>query len=71
MNASTDPFSGFSQRLIFGIVAPLISATVAILIATGVAKPYPNLMIAYLICVAIGVFGLIQFIIAIAELRQS
>ena len=71
MNSSTNPASHVRRRVRFGAVAVLASATIAILIATGVAEPYPNLRFAYFLCVAVGVFGLIQLIVASAGSKQS
>lgn len=71
MQPSTSSGHRFSKRLIFGVTAPLVSAAIAILIATGVAEPYPNLRVAYLLCVAVGVVGLVQFVLAIVEPKPS
>lgn len=57
------------RRVVYGLLAPAVSATIALLIANGVAEPYPNLRLAYLICVAVGVSGLVQLIIGITEQR--
>jgi len=65
MNTVADPGSR-RRRLRFGFVAVLASATISIMIATGVAAPYPNLRFAYFLCVAVGVAGLIHLIIALA-----
>lgn len=53
------------RRLYVALVAILASVVIATLIARGAVTPYPNLQLAYLICVAVGVFGLIQLVIAI------
>jgi len=66
MNTSTDPALNRRRRLRFGILAVLASATIAILIATGTAEPFPNLRFAFLLCIAVGVVGLIQLILAVA-----
>jgi len=66
MVITADPASRLRRRLRFGIVAILASSTIATLIATGLARPHPSLEFAYLICVAVGIFGLIQLILAIA-----
>ena len=63
MNNSIDQASDSRRRINLGVVAILVSATIAILIATGMARPYPDLKFAYLICAAVGVFGLIQLIV--------
>lgn len=48
------------RRLRFALAAILGSATIATLIATGLAHPHPDLKLAYLLCVAVGVIGLVQ-----------
>lgn len=53
------------RRLFVALVAILASVVIAALIARGAINPYPNLKLAYLICVAVGVFGFIQLVIAI------
>lgn len=45
-----------------GILGITISVIIASLIKTGVAQPYPSEMVAYLACVGVGVWGLIDFI---------
>jgi hypothetical protein len=55
----------------FGIVAVLASAVIAILIATDAVKPYPTLKMAYLTCAVIGCVGLIQFIYSITVAKRS
>jgi hypothetical protein len=45
-----------------GLVAVGASGTIATLIHTGVASPYPDLRIAYLLCIAVGVWGLIEIV---------
>jgi len=71
MISSTDPAAHRPRRFRFGIIAILASATIAMLIATGAAEPYPNLRFAYFICVAVSVVGLIQRVIAVARSRQA
>jgi len=71
MNTSPAPTSHVRRRFLFGIVALLASSAIAILISTGAAEPYPNLKFAYLLCVAVGVFGLVQLIVAVAGMKQS
>ena len=70
MNTIAQPVAHLRRRVLFGIVALLASAAIAILIATGLAEPYPNLRFAYLLCVAVGVVGLIQLIVAVAGLKR-
>jgi hypothetical protein len=67
MSTSNDAVSHFPKRIVFGLVALVVSATIAWLIANGIAQPYPDLKFAYLICVAVAVAGLIQLIIGVAE----
>lgn len=69
MNTSKSSSMTKQQRLIFGLVAILSSILIAILIKTGVAKPYPNLIFAYFICVAVSVVGFVYLIIAVAGKR--
>ena len=71
MNGSIAPVPRSHRQLRFGVIAVVASATVATLIATGVAEPYPDLRMAYLICVAVAVFGLVQLIVGIAGLKRS
>ena len=70
MYTSTEPAVHPRRRVLFGMVALLASATIAILISTGVAEPYPNPRFAYLLCAAVGVFGLIQLMVVIAGLKR-
>ena len=67
---STIKHSKFPKRLTFGILALLISATIATLIYIDLVTPHPNLKFSYLICVAVGVTGLIQLIIGLTELNE-
>lgn len=66
---SVSPHAGqhLRRRLQVALVAILASVAIATLIATGAAKPYPNLKFAYFICVAVGVFGLVQLVVAITS----
>lgn len=48
------------RRRTRGLVALAVSGLIAALIYFGVATPYPELRTAYLICVGVGVWGLID-----------
>lgn len=50
------------RRPVFGIVALAASSSIAILIKTGLANPYPDPDLAYIVCLAVGTAGLIQLI---------
>lgn len=71
MTESTQPVPNTRQLRIFGIVAVLASAAIAILIATGAANPYPTLKAAYLTCAVIGCIGVIQVVYSIAVAKHS
>lgn len=71
MTESTQPVPKVGQLPIFGIVAVLASAVIAILLATEAVSPYPTLKSAYLTCAIVGCIGLIQFVYSIAVARQS
>jgi hypothetical protein len=45
-----------------GLVALAASGVIAALMYFGLATPYPELKIAYLICVGVGVWGLIGIV---------
>lgn len=59
------------QSRMFGIVAVLASATIAILIATDAVNPYPSLKLAYITCAVIGSAGVIQLAYASGIAKQS
>jgi hypothetical protein len=65
MNATPDNVPHPRRRLRFALAAILGSATIATLMATGLAHPHPELKLAYLLCVAVGATGLVQLGIAI------
>ena len=67
MNASPQAGPHHRRRLYLALVAIRASVVIATLIARGAVTPYPNLKLAYLICVAVGLFGLIQLVIAISS----
>lgn len=67
MNASPHAALHYRRRLRVALVAIVTSAVIATLIATGAANPHPNLKFAYLICAAVGMFGLIQLVLAITS----
>ena len=71
MTESTQPVPNIRQLRIFGIVAVLASVAIAMLIATGVANPYPTLKAAYLTCAVIGCIGVIQVVYSIAVAKHS
>ena len=50
------------KRLIRGAIAIVASAVIALLIRTGIAEPHPDLIWAYICCVAVGLWGLIEII---------
>lgn len=62
MNTETNRATRSHRRFAFGIVAIAASVTIAVLIGTGLANPYPSLEFAYLICLVAGATGLIQLI---------
>jgi hypothetical protein len=70
MTESTQCPAKTRQLQIFGIVAVLASAAIAILIATEVVNPYPTLKAAYIICAIIGCIGLIQVVYSIAVVKH-
>jgi len=49
------------------LVAIVTSVVIAALIAMGAATPHPNLKFAYLLCAVVGIFGLIQLVVAITS----
>ncbi|UTW66332.1 hypothetical protein KFE94_17030 [bacterium SCSIO 12643] len=51
-----------SKLRLRGIWAVTASVVIAALIKSGIAQPYPNEMFAYLTCIGVGVWGLIDFI---------
>jgi UDP-N-acetylmuramyl pentapeptide phosphotransferase/UDP-N-acetylglucosamine-1-phosphate transferase len=59
------------QTRMFGIVAILASATIAILLATDAVNPYPSLKLAYITCAVIGSAGVIQLAYASSMAKQS
>ena len=70
MTESTQCVAKTRQLRIFGIVAVLASAAIAILIATEVVNPFPTLNAAYIICALIGCIGLIQVVYSIAVAKH-
>lgn len=50
------------KLLIRGLIAMIVSGTIALLIRTGIVEPYPNLKLAYIGCSAVGTWGLIDII---------
>jgi hypothetical protein len=62
MPTSDTNATGLHRRPTFGLVALGASATVALLIGTGVANPYPDLEFAYILCGAVALAGLVQLI---------
>jgi hypothetical protein len=71
VTGSTQPVPNIRQLRIFGIVAVLASAAIAILIAIDAVNPYPTLKTAYLTCGVIGCVGLIQVVYSIAVAKHS
>lgn len=70
MTESTQRLAKTRQLRIFGIVAVLASAAIAILIATEAVNPYTTLKAAYLTCAILGCIGLIQVVYSIALAKQ-
>jgi len=70
MTESTQRLAKTRQLRIFGIVAVLASAAIALLIATEAVNPYPTLKAAYLTCAILGCIGLIQVVYSIAVAKQ-
>jgi hypothetical protein len=58
-------------RFIRGVVAIGASAVVATLIATGVARPWPNLETAYFAAAAVAVWGLIDIVRGLLGRRKD
>lgn len=52
-----------------GLVALAASGLIGALIYFGLATPYPDLQIAYLICVGVGVWGLIDMAWSLGEAK--
>lgn len=48
------------KRRTRGLIAVAVSGAIAALIYSGVASPHPDLRTAYLVCVGVGVWGLID-----------
>jgi hypothetical protein len=71
MTTTPSPLRPSRRRLQFAVTAILVSAAIAALLATGVAEPSPNLKVAYFVCVAMGVLGLIQLVVALTSGPQS
>lgn len=67
MNASPHAVPHHRRRLYVALVAIVASGVIATLLAAGAVNPYPTLKLAYLLCVAVGVFGLIQLVIALTS----
>jgi len=59
------------KRRTRGIVAVAASAVIAALIHFGAAAPHPDLRTAYLICVGVGVWGLIDIAWSLGEARPA
>jgi hypothetical protein len=57
------------KRRTRGLVAVAVSGVIAALIHFGAAAPHPDLRIAYLICVGVGVWGLIDIAWSLGEAR--
>lgn len=53
-----------NRRLIFGVVAIFASFLVSILIYSGVANPYPDMKTAFMLCLGVAAFGVIQLMMA-------
>lgn len=57
------------KRRTRGFVAIAVSGAIAALIYFGFAKPHPELGTAYLICVGVGVWGLIDIAWSLGTVR--
>lgn len=71
MNEATQAVRNIRQVRIFGVVAVLASAAIAILIATDAVNPYPTPKTAYLACAVMGCIGMIQVVYSIAAAKHS
>lgn len=60
-----------NRRLLFGVVAMVTAILVALLIYSGVAKPYPDMKTALILCLGVAAFGLIQLIISLLSPVQK
>ncbi len=56
-----------AQRRTRGLIALAASAAIATLIHYGIASPYPDLKIAYLISVGVALWGFIDIVRSLAE----
>jgi multidrug transporter EmrE-like cation transporter len=59
------------KRRTRGVVAVAVSGVIAALIYFGVATPHPELRTAYLICVGVGVWGLIDIAWSLGAARSG
>lgn len=59
------------KRRTRGLVAVAVSGVIAALIDSGVAAPHPDLRTAYLICVGVGVWGLIDIAWSLGTPRSA
>lgn len=50
------------KLLIRGFIAIVASVVIALLVRTGIAEPRPDLMWAYILCGAVGLWGLIEIV---------
>ena len=56
-----------TMRRMRGLIALAASAAIAAMIHYGFASPYPQLKIAYIICVAVALWGLIDIVRSLAK----
>lgn len=59
------------KRRTRGFVAVAVSGIIAALIHLGAAAPHPDLRTAYLICVGVGVWGLIDIAWSLGAARPA
>ncbi len=59
------------KRKTHGVVAVAVSGAIAALIYFGLATPHPELRAAYLICVGVGLWGLIDIARSLGAARSG
>lgn len=59
------------KRRTRGLLAIAVSGVIAALIYSGVATPHPDMRTAYLICVGVGVWGLIDIAWSLGAARSG
>ena len=56
-----------AKRRIRGLIALAASAAIAAMIHYGFASPYPQLKIAYIVCVGVALWGFIDIVRSLAK----